>query len=390
MMRAMFDSAGNDGHLRPMLPLALQLRANCHDVTFVVPNAHRDAVAHIGFDVVGVDTPDMGDPDLIADVIAAPPSERPLRALAGFADMAVVVAEAISALPIARRPDLLVRETSAWGAWLAGELLDVPVATFDYCPLPAGAWDAIAGDLLHSARSRVGLPPEPGLASLDRWLTIVGAPRSWFAPECFRATTHLFQPPEDLAETGVTPEWLDALPRERPTVYVTLGTVFNQTPGVFELIFEAVADRPMNVIATVGRSVDPQRFGPLPTNVRVERFVPQGIVLDRCDAVIAHGGYGSLMGALRRGLPIVSLPLAAGDNLANALRLEQLGAGIAITERRRSASAVSDALLAVLTEPSYRAAAERLRTEIDELPPLTSAVSLLERLAEDRERLALQ
>lgn len=368
-----------------MMPLARALAAGGHDVQFVVPTAHRLAVESRGFTVTPVDTPDLGSPELVSTVLGAPPRERARVALESFVDMAKVVATTIIDLPADERPDVLVRESTAWGAWLAGEVLNLPVAMFDFAPLPPGVWEALIGDLLHRAREDLGLPRDEGLVSLDRWLTIVGAPPGWFPPECFRPTTHLFRPPEQPVEdVPVASSILAALRDDRSTVYVTLGTVFNQTPGVFELVFEAVRDLPINVVATVGQNVDPSRFGPLPDHVHVAQFVPQEQILDHCDAVVAHGGYGSLMGALHHGLPVVSIPLAAGDNLANAIRIQELGAGIAITERMRSAESIRSAVTSVLTDPPYRDNAERLRSEIARLAPLSDASALIERLVRRR------
>jgi hypothetical protein len=57
---------------------------------------------------------------------------------------------------------------------------------------------------------------------------------------------------------------------DRATVYVTLGTVFNQESGdLFERIVEGVRDLPVNVVATVGRALDPEVLGPQPPKAMV-------------------------------------------------------------------------------------------------------------------------
>jgi UDP:flavonoid glycosyltransferase YjiC (YdhE family) len=91
------------------------------------------------------------------------------------------------------------------------------------------------------------------------------------------------------------------------------------------------------------------------------------------------------MGALRHGLPCVLVPLAAGDNWRNAGKVERLGTGIAIHKEARSAGAVRDAVTAVLTEPTYRAAARGLAASIASLPPTSHAATMLERLARERQ-----
>ena len=122
----------------------------------------------------------------------------------------------------------------------------------------------------------------------------------------------------------------------------------------------------------------------VPSNTRLASFVPQSLLLPHCDAVVAHGGYGSLMGALRAGLPVVSVPIAASDNEPNALRLERLGGGKALLEQDRSAEDIANALNEILQQPSYRAHAEEIAHEIAALPPPAHAATLLEQLAMTR------
>ena len=170
-------------------------------------------------------------------------------------------------------------------------------------------------------------------------------------------------------------------PTSRP-FYVTLGTTFNGEPGVFEMVLEGLRDVDGNVIATTGGAIDPTSFGPQPVHVRLARYIPQGALLARCNAVVAHGGYGSLMGALKHGLPVVSVPLAAPDNVVNASRLEQLGAGLAVHEDTRSSRAVTEAVRAVLTDGRYRVAAQGLADEIAALPSPTEVATLVNQLVE--------
>jgi hypothetical protein len=50
-----------------------------------------------------------------------------------------------------------------------------------------------------------------------------------------------------------------------------------------------------------------------------------------------------------------------------------------------AAAAVREAVRAVLADPSYEQAAERVQAEIDGLPPLAHVVDLLVRLAKERQ-----
>ncbi len=389
-MRVLVTANGATGHLRPMLGLAQGLEA-----------AGLEAI--VVTDVAKTESPELGDlasrvlPDVneeigidraafIASQISRAPAERSAAALRYFLAKSEAWLPTLTGLIDELRPDVIVRESTFWGSWLAGELTETPVATFNFHPpRPASRLDAIAGGEFSAARARAGLPEDPELSSIDRWLTLVGLPASWIGTDQpRRPTTHLIQPPEpETTDDGSVDELLSGLP-DRPTVYVTLGTTFNGEPGVFEMVLDGLHDVDANVIATTGRSIDPASFGQQPEHVRLTRYVPQGPLLSRCDAVVAHGGYGSLMGALKHGLPVVSVPLAASDNNTNASRLAQLGAGIAIHHHARSPRAVTNAVRAVLDDGRYQAAARALADEIAALPSPTDTAKLLEQLGQTR------
>jgi UDP:flavonoid glycosyltransferase YjiC (YdhE family) len=171
---------------------------------------------------------------------------------------------------------------------------------------------------------------------------------------------------------------------DHPTVYVTLGTTFADTPGLLDTVLDGVTTLDVNVIATVGRPNDAVELAARHPEVRVAEFVSQSLILPHCDAVVAHGGYGSLMGALTQGLPVVSIPVGAADNVPNALRLASLGAGVAVLQPDRSPQRVADALREVLDQPSYREAAHQIADDIASLPPPEYSATLLEELAATR------
>ncbi len=166
---------------------------------------------------------------------------------------------------------------------------------------------------------------------------------------------------------------------ERPVVYVTFGTAFN-TPDLFQMVFDALADLEAQVIATIGMNNDIADLS-VPGNVRTVPFLSQRLILEQADLVVAHGGYGSLMGALRRGLPVLSLPLAPPDNRFNAARLVELGAGLSLGQEERTATAIRRSVQRLLDEREYRDRAGEIADEIASLPPVDHAAELLELLA---------
>jgi calicheamicin 3'-O-methyl-rhamnosyltransferase len=130
---------------------------------------------------------------------------------------------------------------------------------------------------------------------------------------------------------------------------------------------------------TVGPDGDPSALGPLPDSVRVDRFVPQGVLLPHVDVVAHHGGSGTTLGALSHGLPQLLMPHGA-DQFLNAQALIDRGAGLRLLPEEISPESVADAVRALLSEPGYREAAGRLAVEIAAMPTPAQTIPRLERL----------
>jgi len=130
----------------------------------------------------------------------------------------------------------------------------------------------------------------------------------------------------------------------------------------------------------VGRDQEPSSFGQQPPNVYIERYIPHALLLPRCDVMVTHCGFNSVMACLEVGLPMVAVPLA-GDQPSNAARCVALGAARLVAPIERTPEIFHDSVMEVLREPKYRENAIRLQREMQSLPGPEYAVELLERLA---------
>ena len=277
------------------------------------------------------------------------------------------------------QPDVILRDTAGQDAWAVAELLDTPLATFDFAPALFGMTQQVAAGELDWFRHEMGLPPDPGFERLQSQLTIVGAPPSWFDGHHLPTSTHFVQPVEPDPLPGESFAGLFDEEDRRPLVYVTFGTAFN-TPDLFQMVFDALADLDVRAVATIGLNNDAAELE-VPGNVRTVPFLSQALILDHADLVVAHGGYGSLTGALRRGLPVLSLPLFPPDNRFNAAQLVKLGAGLALGDGERSPAALRRSIQRLLDHREYRDRAADIADEIAALPPIEHAAVLLEQLA---------
>jgi UDP:flavonoid glycosyltransferase YjiC (YdhE family) len=273
---------------------------------------------------------------------------------------------------------------------VAAERFGIPHAA-----VQVGAWrpelHALLGAALDGLRGRAGLRPDPEGAMPFRYLLLTPVPASFIDPaHPLPATAHAMRyVPFDAGAGGEdwVPEWIGTL-EARPTVYATLGTVNNRTPGLTSTILAALRDEPINLIFTVGPDVDPMEFGEQPPHVRVERYVPQSRLLPFCDLVVCHGGFGTVLTTFDAGLPMVIIPIAA-DQPENARRSAELGVAEVISADRRTTEEIRDAVRTVLSDSRYRRRAERLREEMRAAPDLADAVGLLTQLAREQRPLVI-
>lgn len=369
-MRILFTFIGGSGHLHPLVPVAQAAAGAGHTVAVAGAASLGASINAVGLTAFATSQPVRDQPQRTAPLKPDPEREdQDLRenfARRGARRQAAAILELVRDW----KPDLVVRDEVDFGAAIAAERLAVPCATV--LVLAAGGFlrkEIVAGPL-HELRAEYGLPADPELAMLDRNLVLSPFPPSFRSPESpLPFTAFSFRP------TAATPALTSST---RPTVYLTLGTEFNHA-DLFSRLLVGLRELPAKVIVTVGEQIDPAEFGPLPAQVRMERYIPQALILPDCDLVISHGGSGSVMGALAHGLPSVLIPLGA-DQPYNARRCLELGTARVLDPCTVTGLELEATVLAVLADPGYRRSAERIRDEINSLPGPESAVARLEQL----------
>jgi MGT family glycosyltransferase len=186
--------------------------------------------------------------------------------------------------------------------------------------------------------------------------------------------------PEGTAEPATPPPADLAHLPHATTVHITLGTVANRATELFHRILTALRDEPLNIVVTVGPDQDPSAFGPQPENVVLASYIPIDLVLPRCQAVVAHGGSGTLLAALRHGLPQLLLPFD-GDNVRNARLCEAAGAAIQVSPRELDGELLREAVRRLVGDPMLVSAALRIKDEMESMPTPAQVVPVLEGLA---------
>ncbi len=394
-MKALFTTIPGVGHFHQMAPVAYTLQQAGHEVAFACADSFRSQIEFTGFRSfpAGLDwlesEAEQPFPEL-ANMSAEQQSFYWLTQIFAGVTAKRMVPDLLTIYDT-WKPDLLVRGEFEFGGCVAAECLDIPYATISLgLFLPPHMWKPLIGRQINDLRAVYGLPPDPDLGMLYRHLYLAFAPPSYQFPKTplpsvFQA---LRQDRFDRSGDEKLPAWVNDLPK-RPTVHVTLGTIFNRATHIYRMIIEALRNEPINLIVTLGRDSDPAQLGSQPPNVYIERYIPHSLLLQYCDLVIAHGGACTTLSVLSRGLPLLLIPLSA-DQPFHAMRCASLGVALVIKQHGQfdaylydhyyaelSPTAIRNGVRELLQNPLYRRNAQLIQEEMRSLPGPERAVDLL-------------
>lgn len=374
--------AGGLGHLTPMLPLARALRSSGHRVGVC---GRANVIDGMGaFDArFPTGSAEPASANESTGQLAAPDLDHELSVTGRYfaGTLAARRFDRVRALIDQWAPNLVVGDEMDFGAMLAAEHAGTPRVVVNV--IASGALTRIdrVREPLAQLRALHGLPEDPAGIELTRDLVVSPFPMSFRHPDfpLPKASLSVRAELEPVTGRHGAVDWL-AGDDEQRRVYLTLGTVFNTESGdLFARVLDGVRTLPVRVLATVGSNVDPASIPVTADNVRIERYVPQAAVLPHCDLVVNHGGSGSVIGALAHGIPVITLPMGADQEL-NAERLQSVGAGIALDPITVTPDEIRLAAGTACASESLRAGARRVRDEIADMPGAATIISDVENL----------
>lgn len=398
-LRFLFTTTPGYGHWHPLIPLARALDQAGHTVAFAGRAFLEPRLTSAGFPFFPIGSDRAEDPEFIE--FAKKRAEIP----SGFEMELFIYTNLFSGIiprlnlpglvEVVRawKPDMLIREAAEYSAVLAAELANIPHATVAFMTALKGmrVFERHTASRLDPIRVQWGLPPDPDLQSLYRHLYLAYTPptfgvqdvRDTITSDTLPNTTRFIRPQVfDNPKNESLPAWFDDLPAQ-PTVYLTMGTEVNNEPefypSVLETIITGLRDLPINLIVTLGRDRDPADFGNQPANVHIEQYIPQSLLLPRCDLMVMHGGSNTLIAALDVGLPFVIVPLIA-DQFFNAEITERIGLGRVVSHSALTLPSIRAAVQDMLSNSQYKQTARRLQSELQALPTQQHAVSLIEQV----------
>ncbi len=268
-------------------------------------------------------------------------------------------------------PDVVVYEQYEYGAAIAAHARGIPAICHSLSPRMS---DDVVASLASGHLER--LWDEHGVQTTDfdpftgdRFLDVF--PAVLQQPSFLDDPARVRMRPVPFAEPGATlPGWVGT--RERPLVYLTLGTVV-ATDEVLAPAVEGLGRLDADILLALG-SAGGAELGTRPANVHVEPFVDQAALIPIADLVVHHGGSGTVLAALTHGTPQVLLPKGA-DQFHNADLVAAAGLAPALEPAQATPDAIAAVATATLAEP--RPALDAVRAEIAALPQPADVVGPL-------------
>lgn len=397
------------GHLYPFVGVLLELQERGHRIHFRTLRREVPRLRALGFEV------DAIDPRLelveLDDWRTRPLFDDLIGVIETFAARAEFGAPDLRSLLRATEPDLVITDINAWGAAATAEASGLPWVSFaphtpfvrsEGLPPPGPGLrpnpsalgrlrDAAARRLVldraeqHLLRRRnelrarlAGLPPLESADAVFR-----RAPMTLVTTAEPLEYHHVDWEP-DLQLVGDTswepaapqPEWLRAI--DGPIVLVTSSSEFQRDSAIIRTAFEALADEPVTVVATMPAGIEPGIH--VPPNGRLVEFTPHGPVLDRAVCVITHAGLGVTQKALLRGVPVVAVPWGR-DQFEVAARIEHAHAGVRVPRRALSPQRLRDA---VTRARAMRAGAQAVAAGLEAAGGAARAATLVEQHLDER------
>ncbi|TDC67061.1 glycosyltransferase [Streptomyces hainanensis] len=384
-MRYLFTTLPGTSHTLPWISLAQAAQSAGHEVLAAVSGPALRTAADAGLLAAATDDgAARRSYERLADMLAEGGSgmeiggEEMARYVGSvFADTSRAMLDGLLATARTWQPDVVVYTPPTVAGLVAARVLGVPAVMHGLgtpLPTPPGALAGFAAaaeaagvpDLTKEVRD-VEIDVSP--PSLDR----LGPPR----PPAHRRSV---LPMRFTAYTGGArlPEWL--LTRgERPRVVCTLGS-FTRWFGEGGLMREVVlgtGDLGVDlVVATAGAEL-PALPKPLPDHVTLVDWVPMRALLAVSDAVIHHGGLGTMYAAFSAGVPQLVLPAAAGPALANARTVVARGAGALVDMDEATPATLKPAVQDVLVNSAYLQASQEIAEEMSAMPAPARVVERL-------------
>lgn len=160
-------------------------------------------------------------------------------------------------------------------------------------------------------------------------------------------------------------------------IYISMGTVINDSTEFYKKCIEALANKKYQVIMSVGNLINIENLGAVPYNITISRFVDQIAVLSQADVFLTHCGMNSVNESLYYKVPLVMYPQTSEQD-GVATRVEQLGAGIRL--KYVNAKSITETIENVLHTKSYYEQAAKISEGFHKCTGVKGAADKIEQM----------
>ncbi|TRW81785.1 UDP-glucuronosyltransferase [Mycolicibacterium sp. 018/SC-01/001] len=344
-MRILFAIVDGGGNVPPQIAVAATLLQRGADVLVVGHSGIRERVEKAG--LIFESLPDRKHFD--------PTIQRPLAALMlDFTRMAADRQLGDCVVDAARsfRADVVVVDMILTAAIPQIERSGIPTVIFVHCFYQA-VRDLAAGPVGWLLRAR---RVDPLYAEHHGLLQVAGVLPDLDPAQAVPQLVHA-----GMAWQGVPRA---ATPAPTPHVLVSLSTnAFAGQRRMLQNILDALAPLPVDVTVTLGPSIDAAGLN-VPANASLHAWLNHDDVLAGASLVVGHGGHSTAMRALSFSVPQVIMPAnPLIDQKLVGAALARHGAGLAL-RKHASVKRIRRSVEAVLSDPSFARAADRLGEQI--------------------------
>lgn len=163
--------------------------------------------------------------------------------------------------------------------------------------------------------------------------------------------------------------------RKGALIYITMGTT--GITDFFHKVYELIRSSDMSAIISTGNHTTD--LVSIAGKIYLEPYIDGDLAIESCDAVVCHGGNGTIYQALHHAKPIIAIPTLL-DQAFNARRVEALGVGKLLSweQFQQDPKRLLALIQNVIHQPSFRHNAVALRAGIIRYNAPKAAADILE------------
>lgn len=380
-MRLLFTCLPSYGQFMSLIPIARALQLRGTEVTFATSEVLRQIIIDEGFCFrpAGLDYDESDIEFTLPEILhlschqRAEFLEKEIRMncapIKMFKDLEPIIGEF----------DVVIHECQELGGALAAEKANIPNVRVNAGVAQERGIDKIAnGQAYANLRKKCGLQPDPSLGAIGRYLDIHLLPENMkfvnaitsdqqkdsliskifglqggsrvraikmyvagYAMKVFkqqilqshadgkRIHVSIWKEKMPLVENTL-PTWLQSMPKDRKTIYFTMGSIFGQNASdLYKKAINALSNQNVNLVISTGKGFDIASLGAQPANVYVKDFIAPEQFLPFVDVCVSNGEFETCSIALAYGIPQVVFPQSSNEAIvARTLMMEGVCASL--------------------------------------------------------------